>query len=287
MKKIIIIGSGGMAGHVMFNFFKEKTSFQTIGIARSSGIGNKVTYQLDVTSFDSLRAIIARENPDVVINCVGILNKDAEDNPDKAILLNSYFPHFLARMGNERSFKLIHISTDCVFDGKTGGYTEKSEKTGKGYYAKTKALGEVEYDNHLTLRTSIIGPELKKNGIGLFDWFMKQRGNIKGYRQAYWTGVTTIELAKAVEEAIKQDISGLHHLVNDQKINKYDLITLFKDIFKKTDVKIDPLDDYKVDKSLLKTNHDFAYIVPSYKAMILSMKEWIENHDQLYNFKPE
>jgi len=281
MRKILIIGSKGMAGHIIYNFFKENTDFNVIDIARSSD-SHVPNYQIDVTDFKLLSEILRSEKPDHVINCIGILNRDAEDHPDKAILLNSYFPHFLAQEGKSIGFQLIHISTDCVFDGKRGGYTEDSIKDGVGFYAQTKALGEVLYAGNLTLRTSIIGPELKSNGIGLFHWFMQQRESIKGYRQAYWTGVTTLELAKAIVEAIDQNISGLHHLVNGIKINKYDLTNLFKEIFEKDEIFIEPFDDYKVDKSLLKSNNSFNYTVPSYIEMIKEMKEWIENHKNLY-----
>lgn len=284
MEKILIIGSKGMAGHILYDFFKESTDFKIIDIARGTDF-HTPTYQMDVTDFQKLSEVLNAEKPDVVINCIGILNKDAEDHPDRAILLNSYLPHFLAGIGNEIRFKLIHISTDCVFDGKKGGYTEKSEKNGKGFYAQTKALGEVDYGKHLTIRTSIIGPELKENGIGLFYWFMQQKGTVKGYREAYWTGVTTLELAKAVIAAIAQDISGLHHLVNEQKINKYDLITLLKKIFQKNDVQIEPFDDYKVDKSLIRTNADFKYSVPSYEDMIVEMKDWMDLTATLYGNK--
>ena len=166
MKKIIIIGSSGMAGHMIYNYFKEYTDFNVVDIARSIDL-RLPSYQLDVTNFNELEGILKREMPSVVINCIGILNKEAEDYPEKAILLNSYFPHFLAKSGNENGFKVIHISTDCVFNGEKGGYTELSVKDGIGFYAQTKALGEINYGKHLTLRTSIIGPELKDNGIGL------------------------------------------------------------------------------------------------------------------------
>lgn len=283
MKKVLIIGSKGMAGHVVYNYLKENTDFIIIDIAR--GTENHLpTYQVDVTDFDALQDILQKEKPDFVINCIGILNKDAEDNPAKAIHLNSYFPHFLAKSGSEYGFKLIHISTDCVFDGKDGGYTENSFKNGKGFYAETKALGEVTYGNNLTIRTSIIGPELKKEGIGLFHWFMYQSGKIKGYTNAYWTGITTIELAKAIEAAIKEDITGLHHVVNNEKINKYNLVNLFKDTFQKKMVEIEPYDGYTVDKSLIKTNMAFNYKVPSYTLMIQEMQVWIENHKELYKF---
>ena len=283
MSKVLIIGSKGMAGHIIYNVLKEKTDFEITDIARGNDM-HIPTYQLDVTDFSVLTEVINSERPSVVINCIGVLNKDAEERPENAILLNSYFPHFLAKLGEHGKFKLIHISTDCVFSGRKGGYTEQSEKDGTGFYAQTKALGEVTYGNHLTLRTSIIGPELKENGIGLFHWFMKQKGTVKGYRQAYWTGVTTIELAKAIISAIDQNISGLHHLVNQEKINKYDLISLFKKQFKKNEAEIIPFDDYKVDKSLIKTNTDFKYAVPSYEKMIIEMKNWMDSHPAFYNY---
>ncbi len=272
-----------MAGHVIYKTLMENSSFEVVDIARGERF-HKPRYQLDVSDFSALKKLLEAEMPSVVINCIGVLNKDAEDHPDKAILLNSYLPHFLARSGNELGFKLIHISTDCVFSGQVGNYSELSSKDGQGYYAQTKALGEVTYSNHLTLRTSIIGPELKSSGIGLFHWFMKQKGNIKGYRKAYWTGVTTIELAKAIEEAINQNIHGLHHLVNDKKINKFELTSLMKRVFKKDDVIIEPFDEYKVDKSLIKTNKDFTYQVPSYEVMLREMKSWIDEHSEFYKY---
>jgi len=283
MRKVLIIGSKGMAGHVIYNYLKENTDFTIIDIAR--GIENHTpTYQIDVTDFDSLNMLLKKEKPDYVINCIGILNKDAEDNPEKSILLNSYFPHFLAKIGKTINFRLIHISTDCVFDGKKGGYTEDSIKDGKGFYAETKALGEVTYHNNLTIRTSIIGPELKENGIGLFHWFMHQNGKIKGYKNAYWTGITTIELAKVIVAAIENGITGLHHIVNKEKINKYDLVNLFKLIFDKSNIEVEPFEEYRIDKSLIKTNNSFNYTVPSYKQMVQEMKIWIDKKKSFYKF---
>ncbi len=282
IRKILIIGSKGMAGHVIYHYLRSHSDFVIIDIARNNDY-HTPSYQLSVTDFGSLTKILETEKPNYVINCIGILNNEAEENPDNAILLNSYFPHFLARMGSILDFKLIHISTDCVFNGKTGGYTEHSEKNGVGFYAQTKSLGEVTYGNNLTLRTSIIGPELKKTGIGLFHWFMQQCGTIRGYRNAYWTGVTTIELAKAILSAIEKNISGLHHLVYEKKINKYDLIILFKKIFKMGSITIEPYDEYNIDKSLIKTNDLFDYKVPSYSSMVKEMRHWIETHPELYS----
>lgn len=279
--KVLIVGSKGMAGHILYTYFKENTDFQLIDIARGDD-GRKPTHQLDVTNFDAFEKVLKLESPDVVVNCIGILNQDAETNPDKAVLINSYLPHFLAKKGTELGYKFIHISTDCVFDGKKGGYTETSEKTGKGFYATTKALGEVDYGNHVTLRTSIIGPELKKNGIGLFHWFMNQEGSIKGFTKAFWSGVTTIVLARAVQKAIEEKLIGLHHVTNEQKIDKFALTNLFKEVFGKNKVSITPYDGYAVDKSLVRANHDFTFTVPTYEEMIVDMKNWMALHKSFY-----
>ncbi|MCG3055850.1 sugar nucleotide-binding protein, partial [Escherichia coli] len=135
--------------------------------------------------------------------------------------------------------KLIHISTDCVFLGDKGNYTESDAPDGTSIYAQSKQLGEIISDKHLTVRTSIIGPELKTDGIGLFLWFMKQTGKIKGYKRALWNRVTTIELAKAIEVFIQQDVTGLYHLATEPKISKFDLLQLMKEVFQKDDVTIE------------------------------------------------
>jgi dTDP-4-dehydrorhamnose reductase len=281
MIKVVIIGAKGMAGHVIYNYFKENTDFKLISIARGTEFFMP-DYQTDVNDFSRLKEIFKNEQPNVVVNCIGILNKDAEDHPDKAILMNSYFPHFLAQQGTENGFKLIHISTDCVFNGQTGGYKEDSLKDGFGFYAQTKGMGEVNYGQHLTLRTSIIGPELKENGIGLFNWFMHQEGLIKGYTQAFWSGVTTLELAKGIIKAIEQDIKGLHHFTNGDKVSKYELTGLFKQIFVKATIQIKPYDGYQVDKSFIRTNLDFVHQIPSYKTMLEELKAWMDDHRELY-----
>jgi dTDP-4-dehydrorhamnose reductase len=283
VKKVFIIGSKGMAGHVIYYYLKEKTSYHIVDIARDNNFFIP-SYNFDISNFSSLEDVLKKEQPDIIINCIGILNQDAEANPDNAILLNSYLPHFLARIGQSINCKVIHISTDCVFNGKRGNYAEDSFKDGIGIYAQTKALGELNYGNNLTIRTSIIGPELKQNGIGLFHWFMQQTGIIKGYSEAYWTGVTTIELAKAIVAAINQDLKGLHHLVNNERISKFELINLFKKIFKVSRLTIEKYDGYKVDKSLIRNYLGFDYQVPSYELMIEEMMIWISNHSAIYSY---
>lgn len=279
-KKIIVLGANGMAGHLITTGLKIDSAYEVISVARTKSIIHP-TVLMDASDFVSLAKLIKNTHADVIINCIGVLNKTAEDNPDQAILMNSYLPHFLEYQTKNTNIKVIHLSTDCVFSGEEGGYTENSFKNGKGLYAQSKALGELENTKDLTFRTSIIGPELNTNGIGLFHWFANQTGSIDGYTNAYWTGITTIELLSAIKRAISENLTGLYHLVNDDKISKYNLVTIFNEVFHKN-LGINPYDGYKVDKSLINTRRDFAFKVNSYELMISDMKNWIESNKELY-----
>lgn len=285
MKKILVIGIKGMAGHVVFTYLKETGRYEVFGLARNVEEAAHI-FNADVSDTVKLEKIIFENQFDAVINCIGILNKDAEDHPSKAVWFNSYFPHFLESITKGTSTKVLHISTDCVFNGKRGGYTEEDQKDGYGYYAQSKALGEVDNEKDLTIRTSIIGPELNKNGIGLFHWFMSQPENaqLKGYSQAYWSGITTIELAKVIDEVLSsQNASGLVQVAGKEKIDKYNLLKLFNEVFRNNTVAIDSDDSYRIDKSLVSSREDFKYKVPSYKEMLLEMKEWIDSH-RIYTY---
>jgi dTDP-4-dehydrorhamnose reductase len=272
MKKIVVLGVLGMAGHIMAEYLDSSDGYEVFGIARSEG--RYVTKQIDVLDFAGVEGYLNEVKPDVVINCIGMLVQQSKNDISTAILINSYLPHFLSELGQKLNYKLIHISTDCVFSGKDGQYKEDAFKDGDDNYARTKALGEVINDKDLTIRTSIIGPELKNNGTGLFDWFFKQSGEIKGYTQAYWSGVTTLELAKATHEMIKQDITGLFQLCPEHKISKYDLLCLFSKIWNKK-ITITPFDNYAVDKSLVCTRKDFKYSKLDYELMLDELKQWI------------
>jgi len=280
-KSIIVLGANGMAGHIITIGLREDiNNYNVISVARSCS-EIKPTIIQDVSDFVGLKSLIDSTKPDIIINCIGLLNKTAEDNPDQAVLINSYLPHLLESTTKNTKTKIIHISTDCVFSGEEGGYLESSFKNGYGYYAQSKSLGELINSKDLTFRTSIIGPELNQNGIGLFHWFANQNIEIKGYTNAFWTGVTTIELLNAIKVAINIDLVGLYHLVNSEKISKFDLVSLFNEIFG-TGLSIKPHDGYNVDKSLINTRSDFPFRVKEYKEMIIEMKKWIIEHKKLY-----
>lgn len=278
MKKIIILGALGMAGHIMAEYLNSTKKYNIYGIARSKE-SKYITKVLDVKDFFLLEEYIKEVKPDYIINCIGILVSKSNNELTTAIQINSYLPHFLSELGNKLDFKLIHISTDCVFSGKDGQYKEDSFRDGDDNYARTKALGEVINEKDLTIRTSIIGPELKSNGTGLLDWFLKQKTDISGYSKAYWSGVTTLELAKQTDEFLEQDIKGLYQLCPLEKISKYDLLKKIANLWGK-DIKISDNPNYKVDKSLVCTRDDFKYkdSRPTYENMLIEAKAWMDKN---------
>lgn len=280
MKKILLFGATGMAGHIAYYYLLNTGRYEITDVVfRTPLTGNSIV--VDVTNRDAVAEVVRRVRPEIILNCVGVLIKGSKEHPDNAILINAYFPHLLKKLADEVDAKLIHISTDCVFSGKRGNYTENDFRDADDVYGRSKALGEVINDKDLTIRTSIIGPELKCNGEGLFHWFMTQKGKINGFKTAVWGGVTTLELAKAIDCAIIQDKTGLIQLSNGIGITKYDLLKLFKDIWHKQDVEILPFKGNGVNKSIAKSMR-FDYEVPSYREMLLEQHDWMNIHKALY-----
>ena len=278
--KFLVLGSTGMAGHVITLYLKEQ-GHDVIAFSRNPFPYCKNIIG-DVTDAGFVVKMLEETEFDVVINCIGVLNQFAEREPANAVYLNGYLPHLIADTLKNTNKRLIHMSTDCVFSGKTGNYGEDSFRDGETFYDRTKALGEVVDDKNLTFRNSIIGPDIAPNGIGLFNWFMKQDGAINGYVSAVWTGVTTITLAKAMEAAAKENLTGLYHLVNNETINKFELTSLFNKYFKDNRIKIIPSEVVSLDKSLVNHRKDFTFKVPSYEEMTIEMRAWVDAHKSLY-----
>jgi len=239
---------------------------------------------IDIMDFKELEAWLDEVQPAVVINCIGLLQKSCEQRPDMAVLINSYLPQWMARKYAGNETKLIHMSTDCVFSGERGGYKEADFKDGDTIYDRSKALGEVTNDKDLTFRMSIIGPDRNEAGTGLFQWFMKQTGQINGFRRAIWSGVTTIELARAMDAAIKQNLTGLYHLSPSEPIDKYSLLCLFKEIFGRDDIDIEPSDDFAADKSLINTRTDFDFTIRTYREQVQDMHDWVKARGDMYRY---
>jgi len=281
-KKILILGSSGLIGHQVYNYLRDNGNYELYNISCKNAIQND-TILIDARSEQSFIEKIENIRPQYIVNCIGILINGSNSDPENAIFINSYMPHRLARLADKINAKLIHISTDCVFSGdKQGSYVEEDEKDGRGVYAKTKGLGEVINDKHLTLRTSVVGPELKSDGEELFHWFMNQSDNILGFTKAIWSGVTTIELAKVVKWSIDHHITGLYHVTNNSSISKYNLLQLFQKYTKKS-IYIEPFEGKNIDKSFIDTRLLIDYEIPSYNQMIADMVDLILKNRSLYS----
>jgi dTDP-4-dehydrorhamnose reductase len=272
--KLLIIGGNGMAGHMLVRYFVQHSSYSVYYTSRNRRDTNSI--YLDVRNRIQLEKVIYDTAPDIVINGVGILNESANKNEADAYRTNGYFPHELRSIMDKTGGKLIHISTDCVFQGDRGDYTEDDIPDGSSTYAKSKALGEVRSDKHLTIRTSLIGPEIREQGIGLWKWFMQQSERVEGYTNVMWNGITTLEFAKAVHYIIEYPITGLIHLRAPEKISKYKLLNLFQEVFNKC-VQIIPDDKKVLNRTLQNTRTDLKYLVPNYKKMLIEMHEWLRS----------
>ncbi|MBR5483590.1 MAG: sugar nucleotide-binding protein [Alistipes sp.] len=279
--KILVLGCNGMAGHLISLYFKEQ-GYEVVGFARQQSELLDSTIIGDASDIPLIKKTIDEGNFDAVINSIGLLNQFAEQNKAMAVLLNGYLPHYLTEITKYARTKVIHMSTDCVFAGNDGPYYEDTLPNGATFYDRSKAMGEINTEKDLTFRNSIVGPDIKASGIGLFNWFMKQEGEVGGYTGAIWTGVTTYTLAKAMEQALKENLTGLYNLVNNESINKYDLLGLFNKYFRAGEVKINPNDKLQLDKSLRHKREDFSFVVPSYEQQVKEMREWVDAHPSLY-----
>ncbi len=276
----LILGCNGMAGHVISLYLKEQ-GYDVTGYARTQ---SKYVETIigDASNFEFIKKIIIEGAYDSVINCIGILNQFAEENHANAVLMNSYLPHFLSEVTKNTNTQIIHMSTDCVFSGERGQYVETDFQDGKTFYDRSKALGEIVNDKDITLRNSIVGPDIKKSGIGLMNWFMQQSGPVNGFTKAMWTGQTTLQLAKTMEAAAKSRAHGLYNAVPSTNISKYELLKLFNKYMRNESVTINPVEGIVADKSLKRTNYDFDYEIPTYEVMIHELAEWMKKHKELY-----
>ena len=279
-QRVLVIGGAGMAGHVIATHLAEQG--HSVATLSAHNKLNPETTLLDVTDADQFINYLNNHTYDVVVNCIGMLVKASDENKDRAVYINSYLPHQLEKYYEKSATKVIHLSTDCVFSGKNAPYAEESWPDGELFYDRSKALGELKNSKDLTFRMSIIGPDLQSSGIGLFNWFYAQTGEINGYTGSVWNGVTTIELAKAVNAALEQNLTGLYHLVPNGNITKYDLLKLFATTFRRNDIHVTPAEGISHDKTLINTRKDFEYNLPDYPKMILEMKQWVDKHKALY-----
>lgn len=279
--RILVLGAGGMLGNAMMRVFSKNAEFEVFGTIRSADVkrffSNDIAARLvagcDVENNDALTKVFAEIRPEIIINCVGLIKQLAQSKDAlAAILINSVLPHRLQRLCQLAGARLVHFSTDCVFSGAQGNYCEDAPSDAMDLYGKSKFLGEVDYPNAITLRTSIIGRELQ-GAHSLLGWFMSQEGRCAGYRRAIFSGLPTNTMAEIVRDQIipRPQLSGLYHVAS-QPISKYDLLRIVADVYRKNiDIVAD--DTLVIDRSLDASRFAEAtgYSTPSWPALIETM----------------
>ena len=284
VKRIILLGATGMLGNAVLRLLVENEQTVVLGSIRSIGgarlfpanLREHLLVGVNVENTDSLIRLFEQTRPDVVINCVGLVKQRAEaDDPLQAIPINALLPHRLARLCQIAGARLVHISTDCVFSGLKGMYSESDLCDAQDLYGQSKHLGEVDYPNAITLRTSIIGHELG-GAHGLIGWFLAQQGPVRGFTRAVFSGLPTVELARLIRDQIlpRPELHGVYHVSVDP-INKFDLLQLVAAAYER-DNEITPDDKLVIDRSLdsSRFRHITGYIPPAWTELVRRMREF-------------
>lgn len=286
--RILILGGDGMLGHHLLQHLRERhevrvtlrgklTDYMGYGLFNAANTYDRV----DVREFERVEQVRDEFQPDAIINAVGIVKQRAQaEESIPSLEINSLLPHRLALLCRERGSRLIHLSTDCVFSGAAGNYTEQDFPDARDLYGRSKLLGEVSEAPCLTLRTSIIGRELSRKA-SLLEWLLAQQGTVKGFRHAIFSGFTTMEMARIIERLLTgfPDAHGLYH-VSSAPISKFDLLQQIKSKLGLA-IKILPEDVFRCDRSLqsIRFQRDFNYTPPTWETMIdelaISMKKSI------------
>lgn len=294
-ERVLILGITGMLGHTLFKKMNKNNNLEVFGTTRNkNGLENyftedemiKIRGNVDADNFETVIRAIASVQPTIIINCIGIIKQlPISKDPLTAITVNAQLPHRISLVARSANARFIHISTDCVFNGKKGNYTEKDHSNAEDLYGRTKFLGEVAYPHCVTLRTSIIGHELKTN-YSLVDWFMSQQNDVNGFTKAMYSGFPTIEIVNIISNYVipNKNLTGLYHVSSDP-ISKFDLLNILKEIYKK-DININPFSDFVLDRSMNSDKFKIAtgYVAPSWNQLIENMYNHVMN-DECYKNK--
>ncbi len=277
--RIIILGVNGMMGHKLFQVLKDNFNYEVIGTVRNKDYLNYFEEKsriinIEIKSETQIDRLFKLYKPDMVINCIGVTKKFVKNVQQKIemIEINSLLPHKLLSVAEKYNIRLIHISTDCVFSGSKGNYSETDNPDPLDIYGKSKVLGEFSCTKNLVIRTSIIGPELNTKR-GLLEWFLSQKDECKGFEKAIFSGLTTLELSKVIGKYIvpRKDLTGLIN-ISSNPISKLDLLKLIKKVYLKK-IKISISNDLKIDRSLnSKKFYSLSkYICPHWEILIKDM----------------
>jgi dTDP-4-dehydrorhamnose reductase len=282
--KVLVLGASGMLGSAVFRVLSEAPDWLVYGTLRSEThkrffqvpIVERLLVGVDVEQHDSLVQAFVQTRPDIVINCIGLVKQLAEVNdPLRVIPINTLLPHRLAKLCELAGARLIHISTDCVFSGEKGGYSESDVPDARDLYGRSKYLGEVAGGHALTLRTSIIGHELQSSR-GLVEWFLSRTDRCEGYARVIFSGVPAVVLAAIIRDVLipRPDLSGTYHLAATP-ISKFELLKLIAEVYEKR-IEIVPEDHPVIDRSLDATRllEVTGYSPPQWEEMIAMMKKY-------------
>jgi len=288
-RRILVLGGSGMLGHRLVEglggehdvtaAFRDASRWRACPLLQPERV--TMLAGLDVRRLDSVVETVAAARPQVIVNAVGIIKQlDAAHDPVQAIEVNALLPHRLAALAREAGARLVHFSTDCVFSGRHGGYTESDIPDPVDLYGRSKLLGEVAGENAVTLRTSIIGRELR-NTSGLLEWFLANRGRrVRGYRRVVYSGITTREAARVVSRVVRDGaISGVFNVASEP-ITKYDLLVKLRDRLR-LDIDIEPADEPVCDRSLSSDRFRgrTGYVAPSWDEMAAELSPDIKAYD--------
>jgi dTDP-4-dehydrorhamnose reductase len=272
--KITVFGSQGMAGHMIVAYLQQQ--------------GHKVTAldrsHVDIENTREVHAVLRAVDADFVVNCVGLLVKDSNARPDRAAIVNSWFPHALEHHFKTTNTRVVHLSTDCVFDGAKGDYIETDLATETNSYGRSKSLGEINNTKDITFRMSIIGPEIK-SGTGLMDWVRNNPDtNLTGWDNHWWNGITTLQLAKCINQYINNPcVAGIYHLVNNRvRITKYNLLLLINRTYSLDKQIIPAGGPTAVNKVLIDTRQEVDWAIKDYPTQL----EELRNFDPVAHVSP-
>ncbi len=256
--RVLVLGATGMLGHKMLQHLGAK--FEVAGTIRGDAAeaaghpalaGARLIGGVAATDLEGLARVLDQERPDAVVNCIGMIKQlSGAKDPITAITLNALFPHQLAQLAGERGARTIHFSTDCVFSGLEGPYRDDAFSDARDLYGRTKYLGEIDGPGCLTLRSSIIGRELKQKA-GLVEWFLSNRGGaVKGFTGALYTGLTTLAMADLVAWLLAErpDLEGMWQ-VSSEAVNKYELLGIINEVYG-LGIAIEPEDEFFCDRRL-------------------------------------
>lgn len=294
-KIILVIGATGMLGNAQFTELSKRDDFEVFGTVRGTAgldkyfgpaLAKNIIGGVDIEKLETVESAIEKFKPDVVLNCVGLIKQaPTASNVALEIYMNALFPHKLAEICQKHKARMIHYSTDCVFSGEKGHYKETDPSDARDVYGKTKYLGEVAYENCVTIRTSIIGHGLEAHA-SLIDWFLSETGTIKGYTKVIYSGFPTVEIARIVADYVipNERMSGLYH-VTAEPISKYDLLELVKQVYGKK-ITIEPfageVSDRSMDSSRFRA--ETGYVPPTWLELVETMHKYYQSNPNFIKY---